>query len=818
MGAGRISFALAAILCGATGVARGQLTPQPAALTFPDTGTGSTSAPQTITWTNTGMGNVTINDITMGGANPNDFVLSNGPMFPLSLVPNAAITIDCAFKPTLGGPRTGAVQAVIAGMMNPISAPVSGKGIGPKITVTPSPIVCGNLPFGQMPPAVMVTVSNAGGANVTVNSIVLSGPDAARFSLSGLPVFPKTLTPMQSFPASLQFTPAQPGKATATLTVNSTDPMTPVLDTPVTGNSGDPKITLDIGTIIFGNQRVGIPSTPTDVNISNTGLSDLHITNLGIAGNNPNDFSFSAKPNLPATLAIGQSVKISLVFTPSAAGARTAQVLVTNDDPQAMSKAVPMSGNGTTPMAAVMPNMLDFGSVKIQQTGGANFTISNAGTGPVKVDTLTVTGNDAKLFTIPMMPGFTVPAMGSVVVQVNFKPVAIGMFTATANLTTDDPNLPNFAIPLTGAGVAPYFAVSPSSVDFGSVNLGDTAPPHNVTISNTGNLPLTIMSFMVIGMFSADYPLMNAPKPPLVIQPNGKTTFSVVFKPTINGGEPCNINLTTDDPRAVSVNIALSGFGRQALLSVSPMTTIDFGPVQVGTTLGGKEVDIENNGTADVDIADVKITGMAPGAFSIDVPGGGFTLMKNKSVKRFISFSPTMMGTVMAQIDVIPANQAVMPASVPLKGTGVSPMLTVLPTEIDFGPMAVGMTSAAETITVKNIGKTSFVVDRLTSTDKAFGPDQTGLGISVPAMGSVDLMATFTPSAEGDLTAQLQIFLKDSTVPGAVVTVKGTGTNGGKARMGGCALGGRAGAAALPALLFAGLALLLRRRRPRNSA
>lgn len=818
MSAGRISFAAAAILCGMVECASGALTPQPVSLTFPDTDTNASSPSQTITFTNTGGAPVTINGVAMGGTNPGDFSLANGPqMFPLSLAANAAFSIDCIFSPANSGLRQAQVQATIAGMVGTVNVPVSGKGIGPKITVTPSPIVCGNLPFGQQPAPVTVTVSNAGGSVVHVNTVALSGPDAAQFALSGLPNFPQPLGGNASFNFTVQFTPAQPGTANATLTVGSDDPNTPMLATAVTGNSGDPTIKLSVGTIIFGNQRVGIASASQDVTLSNVGLSDLHITALAISGTDPGDFSIVARPMLPATIPIGKSVKMSIDFTPGSGGARSAQVVITNDDPAAMMKLLPVSGTGTTAMASVTPNKIDFGNVKVSTVGGSNFTIANAGTGPVTVNTITIVGNDAALFTVPMMAPFKVPAMGQVVLQVSFKPVAIGMFAATVNLTTDDPNLPMFALPLTGAGTSPMFKATPNVLDFGDVIYGSSAPPQTVTLANNGNQPLTLMTFMVSGPLQADYTIGNQPMTPLVLMPAQKTTFTVAFKPSIDGGEPCTINITTDDPGNLTARISISGYGRQAKMALYPMGSVDCGAILVGTmAVCSTKLEIDNTGDADLNITSVKAIGKMAGPFSTDAMGGFVIAAGDPPRKVTVAFSPTVMGSAMAQIEVTSSDQGVQTATIDVHGVGVSPMIAVSPTQLDFGPITVGMTSMPQTFTVRNTGSTPFTLDHFTTSDPAFGPAMDHLNIAVPAGMSSDLTATFSPTVEGDLSAMLQVYLMGSTVPATMVMVKGSGVMAGKPRSGGCSLAARVAPIALlplALLLLAGAIVQWRWRR-----
>jgi len=804
------AIVFAALLVGAL-PARAALTAQPASLGFPDTGTGSTSAMQGITFTNTGNAGITVNNITLTGADPNDYVLSNLPGLPLALLPGVGFSVGVAFAPTTIGTRTANVDVAVANMPS-VDVPLTGKGIGPKATVTPSPIVVGEQPFGQAQPPLTVTVSNTGGAQLHVSSVTLTGPDAARFTMSGLPGFPTTLGPNASFAFTLTFTPTQAGQANATLTVNSDDPMNPTLATPVSGLAGNPVVSVDLGTIIFGNVRVMQSSAAATVDITNTGFSDLHVQTITVSGANAGDFSLSMLPALPATLHVGQSASFAVTFSPTAAGARSAKVVIANDDPNAPMKAIPLSGTGTLPNASVSPNKLDFGNVLIGQTGGANFTITNTGTGPVNVTTLNISGPNAALFTANKKAPFTIAAMGSSVVQVSFAPTTIGSFTATLSFTTDDPNLMSASLPMTGMGISPVFTANPLSVDFGDVVLGDSAAPQTITISNTGNSPLTISMFDVTGPDLADFPIMNMPAVPVTLMPNGSLAFSVGFKPTTDGVEQAKINLATDDPNRTKAVIAVDGYGRQpAVLATPPM--LDFGSVIVGNTSQTFTVTVQNIGDADLHITGARLTGAMAGSFSA-TPLDSMTLASNKAYKINLTFTPQMAAMFAATLEIDSSDAGVMPATVALTGTGVSPMVSASPMSIDFGPIVVGMTSAAQTVTIRNSGKNLVVLDKITSTDPQFGPPVMGLSTQIsPNGGTLDLPLSFTPTTAGDFKGQVQFWLSGATLPAAGIMVSGSGVAGGGSRGGGCALSGGALSSTGILLSLVALAALLRRRR-----
>jgi hypothetical protein len=817
MGIRTIPIVSAALLLCAAGSASAQVTPTPVSMMFADTGTGSQSAPQTLTLTNNGNAAASITSLTLVGANPTEFLLQNiVPPPPVSLGPGATMTADVVFAPMTINQKMATVEAVVKNVGN-VDVPVSGKGIGPTCSVNPSPITVGGLLFGMAQPPKMVTIANSGGAQLHVTSVTITGPDAARFTISGLPGLPKTLNAAQSFPITITFNPTQKGKANATLNVVSDDPMNPTLATTIAGLAGDPQVALDIGTLIFGNERVGQMGATQDVNLTNSGFSDLHVNAIVLNGANPGDFVLSNVPQLPATIPVGGAgIKFTLQFAPGTAGQRMANASISSDDPMSP-RLLPISGTGTVGMTAVSPMMLDFGQVTELQTGGANFTLTNSGTGVVKVNTLSISGKDAALFGTKMKAPFNIAPMGSVVVQTTFSPTDIGMFVAQVDLTTDDMNLPTATVMLKGEGTAPGFAASPLSLDFGTVNIGATSMSQTVTLSNTGNQPLNIISVDLFGADSNDYAIGMQPAPMTMIAPNGKVTFTVSFTPSADAEERAQIDIMTNDPKNPSVSILLDGFGAQPMLQTAP-PSLDFGMTQqVGTKSSPKSVTIQNTGDADLHISTIKIAGTTAGAFNCDSQGG-FTLTMNQSMKVNVTFTPSAAMAYSGALVIDSSDSGVMSAMIPLSGTGVSPMIAASPTTIDFGPIPLGQSSASQTITIRNAGKSPVNLDKMTAADTQFGPPASGLNMLIPAGGSVDIQAAFAPTMTGDFKTQLQFWLNGATVPAVAVTVQGTGVMPGmRMDTGGCAVSGRARATALalPAVLLVLLGVALRRRRSR---
>jgi trimeric autotransporter adhesin len=98
-------------------------------------------------------------------------------------------------------------------------------------------------------------------------------------------------------------------------------------------------------TVDFGNQMVGGTSSPMPVTLTNSGGDDLLITSITDA----NEFSETNNcPIKPNVLAPGQTCTINVVFTPTAAGAATDTLIITDNAPGSPHN-IPLSATGAAP-------------------------------------------------------------------------------------------------------------------------------------------------------------------------------------------------------------------------------------------------------------------------------------------------------------------------------------------------------------------------------------------------------------------------------------------------------------------------------------
>src|SRR6266566_4938723 len=99
----------------------------PTSLSFGSITTGTTSAPQTVTITNTGNSNVTISQINLIGAG---YTMTGGGA-PVTLSPSQTITLVVQFSPTTAGAVSGSITIVSNATGSPATVSLSGTGVTP---------------------------------------------------------------------------------------------------------------------------------------------------------------------------------------------------------------------------------------------------------------------------------------------------------------------------------------------------------------------------------------------------------------------------------------------------------------------------------------------------------------------------------------------------------------------------------------------------------------------------------------------------------------------------------------------------------------
>jgi hypothetical protein len=423
----------------------------------------------------------------------------------------------------------------------------------------------------------------------------------------------------------------------------------------------------------------------------------------------------------------------------------------------------------------ITPTSLDFGSVNVGTTSPEQtVTLANTGNASLDVTALsaaaapfarTATGTCAG--TLPI----TLAAGASCTLTYTYTPAATG--AANQTLTVTSSGTGSGTIALAGNGVQGSLAITPTSVNFGSVNVGTPSAEETVTLANTGNASLDVTALSAAAAPFARTATGSCPATlPITIAAGASCTLTYTYTPTAAGAASQNLTVTANAPG--SGTIALSGNGIAGEFSVTP-NPVAFGNQLVGTTSMALTATLSNSGAGSLTVSALPDPS-APFARSGGTCGATpFAIAGGSSCTVQYTFAPTASGAANGSVAIVTSVASV---NLSLTGSGIQGALAIAPTTVAFGNVLVGGTSNAQTVTLSNNGTASLDVTALTAASAPFarsgGTCAATPPITIAAGGSCTLIYTFAPTTAGAANQTLTV---TANAPGSgTIALTGTGT------------------------------------------
>lgn len=166
--------------------------------------------------------------------------------------------------------------------------------------------------------------------------------------------------------------------------------------------------------------------------------------------------------------------------------------------------------------------------------------------------------------------------------------------TGSGNFFVDD-------VSIDAAISGPSLAVSPTSVAFGNVQMGETAT-QTVTLTNNGTAPVAVASAVVTGS-----PAITATGGTGTIAPGASATVTLTFTPTTTGAATGTLTITSNAPNSPQT-VALTGTGIGPDTSVrfesadTPIAIPDNDPTGITSTITVPASDARSVADADIDL------------------------------------------------------------------------------------------------------------------------------------------------------------------------------------------------------------------------
>jgi hypothetical protein len=349
--------------------------------------------------------------------------------------------------------------------------------------------------------------------------------------------------------------------------------------------------------LTFGPQNVDTASPPQTVTVTNIGTPNLTISTVAVGGTNASDFAKSADACTGATITSKGTCTVSVTFSPSAAGNRSASLSFT-DNASGSPQIVNLTGTGVAafPAANVAPSSLTFGNTNLGSTSAPQaVTLSNTGNAALSVSGIAASVN----FAAANNCAGSVAAGGSCTINVTFTPTASGTLNGTLTITDNSSGVAGTTqtVALTGIGIAPVAVVSPASLTFGSQVLGTPSPSQRVTLSNLGNATLTITSITA----SRDFSQTNNCE--WGVAAGASCTINVTFTPTAKGTRKGTISIADNATGSPQV-VTLIGVG--TVVKLSPLA-LSFGRQPLRTASSPRTVTLMNTGNTSLNISGISI-------------------------------------------------------------------------------------------------------------------------------------------------------------------------------------------------------------------
>jgi 6-phosphogluconolactonase (cycloisomerase 2 family) len=336
---------------------------------------------------------------------------------------------------------------------------------GPAVSIFPSAAAPFGATVGSTSPTQVFSIVNVGSQSLAINSISIGGANASSFSQSN--TCPATLAPQNNCSVSITFAPSSAGPFTANLLVADNAPGSPqTLALNGTGSAAVPAVTFSPATPSFPATNQGSSSAPQTLTAISSGNAPLQVSSVSLTGPNPTEFSVTN--NCTSPVAPSANCTISLVFSPTTPGQRTASLAISDNVPGSP-QTIALSGTGiaTVPAVTFSPATLSFPATT-QGTSGAAQTLklTNSGIAPLHISSVALGGSNSSEFSVTNTCTALLAPAANCTISLVFSPLGTGSRTASLTISDDAPGSPQTlsfsatANPAISPGTAPNGSTS----------------------------------------------------------------------------------------------------------------------------------------------------------------------------------------------------------------------------------------------------------------------------------------------------------------------------------------------------------------------
>ncbi|MGH9715684.1 MAG: choice-of-anchor D domain-containing protein [Candidatus Acidiferrales bacterium] len=432
---------------------------QPLSIAFGTVPVGTTGSPQSVVLTNEGSASLSVNSITIQGANSADFTIDSGvttcPVGGGTVAVSAGCIVAIQFAPQSAGTSKSATLSFsdnAAGNSQIVT--LTGAANNPAVLqVSPSSLIFAAQGEGSTSAAQTITITNTGSSAASVSGILVKGSSASDFSEQN--ACSPVLSAGGHCQVSISFDPATDvptGPRSATLDVPGGTPASVALS----GIATQAAISFT-AEVNFASQLVGTEGAPQPITITNSSSGPyagaLALAQIGVSGSNKTDFSITGNTcsGPGSSVSPGNSCTVQVAFQPQEAATcgddpnRSATIQLEDNAPGSP-QLIPLTGAAADFCLAAANGQPVTAPVEAGEAASFNLEIASSGgfTGTVELSCVAEAGAD--LGTCSTSPE-----------SVQATPGAVADFTVTVPTYAATSILPLFPLgrpPLRGGKVA----------------------------------------------------------------------------------------------------------------------------------------------------------------------------------------------------------------------------------------------------------------------------------------------------------------------------------------------------------------------------
>ena len=700
---------------------------------------GTTSSNKSVILGNTGTAALAISSIAASG----DFAVSSHTCGN-SLAAGSSCTISITFTPTALGIRSGVLTVTSNAVSSPNSVSLSGAGIAPSYMLTVNNGAGGSV--SSSPPGITCgancSASFSDGTPVTLTAV----PDATHIfsgwsrGCSGTQGCAVTMSAARNVTASYIVTAPVAGFSTASLS--------------------------------FANQTQGTTSALQTVTLTNTGTASLVIGSITATG----DF-FQAN-SCGAGIAAGTTCQIAVSFTPTAVGLRLGSVTIASN--VAISpNTISLSGTGIAQSQAIgaisfSPTILTVGSTTTANTtatSGLAVSYSTASTAcSVNASTGVVTGISAGANNCVIKADQAGNASYNAATQVT-QTISVGAAAQAISFGA----VPSVVV----GGTGTVFATgggSGNSVTFSSSTLSVCAVSGRTVTGVTAG----ICTVVADQSGNANYNAATQATQSITVGSGSQAIGAISFSPTsLVVGGTTTASATATSGLAVTYTSTTTGV---CTASGSTVTGVAAGTCTIAANQSGNaNYNAATQATQNITIGKGSQTVSFAAAPAIVVGGtgtvsatatSGLAVIYSSTTPSVCTVSGSTVTGIAAGTCTITANQtgnanynAAMQVT---QSFSVIAQVSLSPSSLTFASQPIGVTSAAQTVTLTNSGTGALSITGIAARGDFAQTNNCG---AVAAGANCTLSITFTPTVAGARTGEVTITSDAASSPSIIRAV-----------------------------------------------